>query len=410
VNNLKITAREFIKKYFYLYNFISYIYNIKWYIRKFFKYKVIDEDKFLRNMRTDIYFEYGDRSSIFFYAPICLDKKISSQFKSFVNNTFDFDKSIYAIYNNVDLIGFNAVVVTSTNDIIQGNAESLKVLSTCEPRLFTQPKKIKCEESYETVISLINPFNNGRCNNVFHWINESLFLLQAAEDYVAKYGDKPYILLSNNPEKYHIESLRLLGYNKTDYLLWAHERANVKKMIVPGLRRKMISKGMYLINPDAVNWLRYRLRPVIDNTTNYFSENILISRQKSIGRKIKNFEEVYAFLCEYGFESYCLEDISFKDKLRMFSNAKNIVGAHGAGLSYMMFSIKANIIELFGNPPVFYTDYYRLSQSVGLKYAYMFCDYSYENYIVSNKSSKFKEHDLIVNVDDLNKLFIKLNS
>jgi capsular polysaccharide biosynthesis protein len=88
-----------------------------------------------------------------------------------------------------------------------------------------------------------------------------------------------------------------------------------------------------------------------------YSPNIFISRQKALGRRILNEQEVIAALAPLGFVAYTLEEMSFQEQVRLFSQAKAVVAPHGAGLANMMFAHNLKIIELFGSfvqPSFFY--------------------------------------------------------
>ena len=69
-------------------------------------------------------------------------------------------------------------------------------------------------------------------------------------------------------------------------------------------------------------------------------KNIFIDRSLSSFKhsQIINLEEVQNLLKEKSFDIVKLENLSFDEQIYVFSNAKIVVGAHGAGLTNLCFS------------------------------------------------------------------------
>lgn len=91
-----------------------------------------------------------------------------------------------------------------------------------------------------------------------------------------------------------------------------------------------------------------------------------VSRAGSSKRRVLNEQEVFHCLEQYGFEAIRPETFSVKEQVRRFRNAEWIVGAHGAGLTNMIFSPDCTIVELFPGAP--FTHYRWLSESLGHDY------------------------------------------
>lgn len=87
------------------------------------------------------------------------------------------------------------------------------------------------------------------------------------------------------------------------------------------------------------------------------------------GRYLLNEEELFQSLKKYGFKKHVLEELSIPEQIELFYDADFIVGAHGAGLSNMIFSDRVKILELF--PTQFCVPhYYYLAKSLGHTYRY----------------------------------------
>ena len=74
--------------------------------------------------------------------------------------------------------------------------------------------------------------------------------------------------------------------------------------------------------------------------------NVYISRGRATKRKILNENVLNPILEKYKFKIVFAEDLSYKDQVNLFLNAKTIISAHGSGLTNIIFSQNATVIEL----------------------------------------------------------------
>ena len=85
-------------------------------------------------------------------------------------------------------------------------------------------------------------------------------------------------------------------------------------------------------------------------------ERIFISRKGA--RSLINESEVEQFLQAYGFRKYYFEDIPISEQWSVATNAKIIVGVHGAAMSHLVLNrYQVKVIELFH--PGYVVDIYR---------------------------------------------------
>ena len=75
-------------------------------------------------------------------------------------------------------------------------------------------------------------------------------------------------------------------------------------------------------------------------------EKIFISRNKANKRKILNENILHDILRKHNFKIVFSEDLEYKEQVDLFYNSKIIISAHGAGLTNILFSEKATVIEL----------------------------------------------------------------
>ncbi|WP_022948516.1 glycosyltransferase family 61 protein [Methylohalobius crimeensis] len=101
---------------------------------------------------------------------------------------------------------------------------------------------------------------------------------------------------------------------------------------------------------------------------------IFVSRKHAAGnRKIKNETEVLNIIEPFGFKPYILEDLAISDQIELFYDADIIIAPHGAGLTNIIFSKNASIIELHPEPTIT-PHYFFLSKSLDHDYHYLTSD------------------------------------
>lgn len=299
--------------------------------------------------------------------------------------------------NNVELIGPYATGFSSEGDIIvettipsfYGLEQGISLRSLAVKQ-FTRSGTPKLD----VATSLVNVW----CHNYFHWLIDCLARLEGIEYYQKQIGTKPKLIISSRPTRWQQESLSLLGYPLRECFCWNSSRILVENLIVASFRRNSLTE----ISPTACRWLRQRILanlPTAANSKFNFSPRVLISRRKATGRRVINEDELIQALAPFGFVAYTLEDMSFSDQVRLFSQAKVILGPHGAGLVNMIFSENLTVVELFGVPvnPIFYT----LSQALDFKYGFIQCQ-------SICKKFNSKRNDLIVDVSKLKNILTKM--
>lgn len=117
-------------------------------------------------------------------------------------------------------------------------------------------------------------------------------------------------------------------------------------------------------------WYRRRVRErLLPDRPSRRTHRILISRRRAGKRRILNMDELADALEPLGFTTYELEALSIPEQIELFYDADVVVGAHGAGLTNVLFCDRARIVELF---PAWYVlpHYYYLSLSLGHSYRY----------------------------------------
>jgi len=275
---------------------------------------------------------------------------------------------------NAELVGPAAVGFDEDgnliSEIISGNLKSLNRLPARTLVLSKLPGF--GVNQIDVACSLVNPSING----YFSWIG-NLTRFEGLEYYQEQTGRKPILIINPNPTRWQRESFRLLGYEPDDCIPWNRSRIKVKRLVVPSYRREQA-----LISPSACRWLRQRLvsnLPDVESEKCYFSRRIYIVRTQTTGRRIINEDEVLSVLTRLGFVAYTLENMSFADQVRLFSQAEIVVAAHGAGLANIMFAQNLKVIELFGAYGT--AAYFVLSKVLGFDYGCLVSDPNGKNQV-----------------------------
>jgi hypothetical protein len=203
-----------------------------------------------------------------------------------------------------------------------------------------------------------------------HWLIEGLPRLEGYELYRQRSGDRPLLLIDENPRSWKLQSLELLGYGPADVMRWTHPAARVKTLILPSIRRQ---SGWP--EPRACAWLRERLigaLPPPEPSAPRYAARVVVSRGNSPGRRILNEDALMDALVPLGFARYQTDAMHFADEVRLFSGAEIIVSMHGSGLmNAVMSPNRPLVIDLFD--AFWTTEFIKLAAVIGARYACVRC-------------------------------------
>lgn len=209
------------------------------------------------------------------------------------------------------------------------------------------PKPLKYYEG--TVLSLLS--GGGGNSNYYHWLYDVLPRIYLCEELVGL-DNIDYFLVPENSFSFQKSTLEALGIDREKLI-------SSKDVQHLGCKRLIATNHPNSTHFDVpkwvVQWLRRKFLPLAETVDFEFrsklSSYVYISRGDTPNkRNILNEKEVISFLKQKGFTSYKLADLSLPEQICLFSNAKVIVGAHGAGLSNLAFSSPATrVVEIFSN-------------------------------------------------------------
>ncbi len=183
--------------------------------------------------------------------------------------------------------------------------------------------------------------------NYFHWMVESCGQLQGLDAYSTARGAKPRILIRAGGNPYIRQSLELLGYGP-QIIEWPQSSPPV---FVEGLILASLPGNRVACSPESLRWLRQKFLTAagVGAAAITPTRKIYIRRRPGGWRAVSNDGEVAKCLETEGFETTRPEGLALAEQIRLFAQAKVIVGMHGAGLANLLFAPHAAILELTGD-------------------------------------------------------------
>ena len=276
--------------------------------------------------------------------------------------------------------------------IVNGNIIDNFVIKNGTPKFL---KKIN-----GTVFSMLS--GGAAKNNYWHWIFDVLPKIEILQK--INYKNKPdYYLLPSLKKNYQIETLLSLKIPKKKLLdgeKFKHIKCdNLLTVDHPYVFNNNPSKSIINIPIWIIKWLKKKYVKNKSSKSNHLKKIYIDREGDSIleNRRIINNNEVKNLLKHNGFRIVSLSNHSFKEQVKMFNNAKLIVGLHGAGFANLVFSNpRTKVIELSS----------KYSGNI-FHYLAKRCQLDYHK-IVDMRSQPFKHQDnpIMVDLEKLKKLII----
>jgi len=207
-------------------------------------------------------------------------------------------------------------------------------------------------------------FIGGDClNNYYHWVVDflpRLAMFQRHRERFAQWGARRIALIRDLPA-YAREMLEPLGI-RTEDIVWIDSRHSWRFRSLYVLSN--FSQYGH-VHPFCLQLLRKMLRP-IDRGVG--SRMLYVSRHDATSRRVRNEDELLAVLERRGFERIVPGSLSLAEQQHLFMDARVIVGAHGAGLTNMLFAGAGTaVVEL--RPNVNGLQHFRLlAEKLGQRY------------------------------------------
>lgn len=175
-----------------------------------------------------------------------------------------------------------------------------------------------------TALLLGNPWSF----NYYHWLIESLLRLWWTEA-IPELAQVP-VIVPASLSAFQQASLSALVDDERRLLRFGGGVWRVDRLLVA------TSSGFW---PVPLAWLRRRVLEHLGLADGRPAERLLyISRADAESRRVTNEAELAEHLASRGFEILRLGELPWAEQVRMFSEARLVIGAHGAGLVNVIFS------------------------------------------------------------------------
>jgi hypothetical protein len=199
-----------------------------------------------------------------------------------------------------------------------------------------------------------------RPNNYFHWMFDILprFEILRASNLV------PDLYLINAQTSFQKESLRALKI-PLDRILSPTMRSHIEadELIVPSLPGPVFG-----LTPQARSCAFLRSAFLPKDRTPSPHRLLYITRADAKERRVVNEAEIRQELLGYGFETVSLTEMPFLQQVKLFSEARIVVGPHRAGFTNAVFCPPGSVLIEFMPPGHQTENFKRVARFGGLEY------------------------------------------
>jgi hypothetical protein len=268
---------------------------------------------------------------------------------------------------DVTLVGRHATPVTSSGRVILSPfAHNISMidadgeLEIFRPDVADAPdfRDVDVGTEDRPLLSLVGRLDS----NYYHWLVDFCTQLEAAAVFTRSTGRRPRILIRRPAPSFVRTTLATLGFTEDDLVEWPaawdwHEggddprlRTHVSSLIVTSPRG---AAGVPSLR--ALRWLRGLMLDRVGGPQDPAtsdppgSRKIFVHRRPGGWRSIANSDDVVDAVDARGFQVLCPEDFAFPAQVTAFAAADVVVGLHGAGLTNVLFSTGAELVEIAGD-------------------------------------------------------------
>ena len=258
----------------------------------------------------------------------------------------------------------NKIVDQVSLNLKHGKAADASQNNIFEQRYFSPPKKID-----GTVFSLLT--GGAGLNNISHWFVDVLPRLHLLRE-SGLYNKVDWFLVPSLRYDYQRETLELLGIPKEKLIAGDLNPHITADCIIASTA----PRGNYTLVPTWLcEYIQSSFMPFAElpDATVDNMPNVYISRSDSSIRNVLNEKELIEQLKPYGFKTVVSSKLSIRQKIRLFANAKVVMGACGAGLINFIFCKPGTTaIEIF-NEGFILEPFYDIANKVDLDHRYVVC-------------------------------------
>ena len=232
-------------------------------------------------------------------------------------------------------------LVNSKDQIWYSDYRSCEILNEkyCIPRLYSQkfyikPNKVNVEVTKPEHLNGDFIFIPAWFStNICHWLCDVLPRIGVALNYLPQ--SFKFILPEGTP-KTALETLELIGVNK-ERIIWFNNKKSFEVDNCYVVSR--VASQYNFFSDYFFEFYSEIAKKVLPNADKNLiqSKYIYVSRRDSNNRKCINEVELEKVLIQKGFDVIILSELSFQVRIRIFKEAKIVIGASGAGLVHCVF-------------------------------------------------------------------------
>ncbi|TPE43069.1 glycosyltransferase family 61 protein [Pontibacter mangrovi] len=298
----------------------------------------------------------------------------------------------------------SVAVVSQYNRLIENVSLSLSGGKVSEPNLnniFEQRYFMPPVKYNGTVFSLLT--GGAGLNNIGHWFLDVLPRLHLLRE-SGLYDKVDWFYVPSMRYSYQTETLELLGIPKEKII----EGDKFPHIAADCIIASTAPRGNHTLVPKWLcDFIQESFMPYAEEDSDVITPEtpyLYISRSDSKIRNVLNEQELLQALEPYGFKTVVSSQLSIKEKIKLFSKAKVVLGATGAGLISMFFCKPGTkMIEIF-NEGFVIEPFYDIATKIDLDYEYIICQ---GNKRVRNADQGQREH-LVVETDRVLEILDKM--
>ena len=264
--------------------------------------------------------------------------------------------------------GANMAVISNANNLIEQVSFQWSddtVISAENNILFRETMFLTPKELKGNVFSMLA--GGGATTYYYHWLFDAMPKLGLLKK-LGIFDQIDYFLVPNYVDKYQKEYLDYFGIPASKII-----NAELEKHIQAD---KLYVASYVRVDDHHPKWtLDFLYKSLIKSPKKSSPDKrIYIARgDAAVNRKVINEAELIDMLKKYDFEIQYLSELSVVDQAKLFNAASVVVGAHGAGLSNLVYCEPGTkVLEFFPDQYVRHL-FYDICNKRGVKYDYVLC-------------------------------------
>ena len=250
---------------------------------------------------------------------------------------------------NARVWGANGAVIDNKDYFIEDVSREFNKGLGIDHSVFYCLKQVRCKK----INGKVAVIGTAGANIYYHWMMDILPRIGLLGEYTS-IDDIDYFITGYTGNKFQEETIMAAGISPEKILSSNNNKEfhiEAKMLFVPSFAGILDKPSLY-----QVNFLRRIFNRFISTKKSF--RHIYISRKNSSTRNIVNEKEVLEYLLAMNVEIVYCENISVANQVKIFSEAKMIIGPHGSGFTNLVFCQPGTfVIDIFNTAyrnPCFY--------------------------------------------------------